>query len=294
MRVATVVASALTVTVLAAPFATGGLVQAPAVERAVPGAFAAVAGRQLWYLDTGGAGPAVILLHAASGSSLMWEQQLVSLRKAGYRAIAFDRAGWGRSPLSTSADRGTAADDLKALLAQLRLDRVHLVGTAAGGIVAIDYALSFPESVRSLTLANTIGGVQDESYLETLRRLRPVPQFDALPEEVRELGPSYRAGDAAGTARWIELSDRSRPGSGRPTAQPPRNRITFDRLATLRPPVLLITGGADLYAPPPIMRLFAERIRGAKTLVVPEAGHSVYWEAPDVFLETVTAFVNRY
>ena len=258
------------------------------------GAFAPLPGRRLWYVDSGGSGTPVVMLHAASGSSLMWERQLPALRAAGYRMVAYDRVGWGRSELDDSAAPGTAADDLQALLAALRIDRFHLVSTAAGGFVAFDYALSFPERLRTLTVANSLGGVQDEEYLALGRRLRPSPQFEALPVEFRELGPSYRAADAAGTAHWAELSRRSRLARALPSPQTFRNRITFTRLETIRVPTLLITGGADLYSPPPVLRLFADRLRGAETLVVPEAGHSAFWENAELFNRTLVSFLARY
>jgi pimeloyl-ACP methyl ester carboxylesterase len=258
------------------------------------GAFATLPGRRLWYVDTGGAGTPVVLLHAASGSSLMWERQLPALRAAGYRVIAFDRVGWGRSELDEGAVPGTAADDLQGLLGMLRVERFHLVGTAAGGFVAFDYALSFPERLRSLTVANSIGGVQDEEYVALGRRLRPSPQFDALPVEVREVGPAYRAADAAGTARWVDLSRQSRLARALPSPQTFRNRVTFARLETIRVPALLISGGADLYAPPPVMRLFADHLRGAETLAIPDAGHSAFWEQPDLFNRSLLAFLARY
>jgi pimeloyl-ACP methyl ester carboxylesterase len=189
---------------------------------------------------------------------------------------------------------GTAADDLQALLAVLKVDRFHLVGTAAGGFVAFDYALSFPDRLRSLTVANSIGGVQDEEYLALGRRLRPSPQFDALPVEIREVGPAYRAGDAAGTARWVELSQRSRMARPLPSPQTFRNRITFARLDAIRVPTLLISGGADMYAPPPVMRLFADHLKGAQTISVPDAGHSTFWEQSERFNRSLIAFLKRY
>ena len=259
-----------------------------------PGAFATLPGRHLWYLDSGGAGTPVVLLHAASGSSLMWERQLPALRSAGYRVIAFDRVGWGKSELDDGAQPGTAADDLQGLIAQLHVDRFHLVGTAAGGFVAFDYALSFPERLRSVTVANSVGGVQDEEYLALGRRLRPSPQFEALPVEIREVGPAYRASDAAGTARWTELSRQSRPGRPLPSPQTFKNRVTFARLETIRVPTLLISGGADMYAPPPVMRLFAARIRGAETLAVADAGHSTFWEQAERFNRSLLAFMARH
>jgi pimeloyl-ACP methyl ester carboxylesterase len=164
------------------------------------GAVAQLAGRRIWYLDTGGSGIPIVFMHPGSGSSSVWEHQIPAVRAAGYRFIAYDRLGSGRSVLEPGSDPGFAIDDLHALLEYLRIDRFHLVGTAAGGIVPLDYALSFPERVRSLVVANSIGGVQDEDYLALGRRIRPSPQFDALPTEFKELGPSYRAANAKGTA----------------------------------------------------------------------------------------------
>jgi pimeloyl-ACP methyl ester carboxylesterase len=256
--------------------------------------YAELPGRRLWYHDSGGAGrPVVVLLHAATGSSLVWEHQLPDLTAAGYRVIAYDRLGFGQSLLHQGADPGTAADDLHALTAHLGVERFHLVGTAAGGIVAFDFALSFPERLRSLVVANSIGGVQDEEYLALGRRLRP-PEFAALPAELRELGPSYRAANPAGTVRWMDLAQRSRATSPLPSPQRSRNRVTFAMLETLRVPTFLVTGDADLYTPPSVLRLFAARIKHAETLVVPEVGHSAYWEQPAAFNRAVLSFIAKH
>jgi pimeloyl-ACP methyl ester carboxylesterase len=236
----------------------------------------------------------VILLHAATGSSRVWDYQFSVFAAAGYRVIAFDRRGWGRTVINAAEPQpGTAADDLLSLLDQLGLDRVHVIGTAAGGFVAIDFALSYPKRVRGLVVANSIGGVQDPDYVELGRRLRP-PQFDALPSEIRELGPSYRASNAAGTERWVELEKMSRSSTPPTPAQPLGNRITFALLETIQAPTLLMTGDADLYAPSPILRPFAERIKGAEVFIVPEAGHSAYWEQPELFNRTVLSFLGKH
>jgi pimeloyl-ACP methyl ester carboxylesterase len=236
----------------------------------------------------------VVLLHAATGSSRVWEYQIPAFAAAGYRVIAFDRRGWGRTAInSTEPQPGTAADDLRALLDQLSLDRVHVVGTAAGGFVALDFALAYPHRARSLVIANSIGGVQDPEFIELGRRIRPQPQFDALPTEFRELGPSYRAGNAAGTERWVELEKMSRPVGTTTPAQPLRNRITFALLETIKASTLLLTGDADLYAPPPILQFFSTRIKGSEVSIVPEAGHSAYWEQPELFNRVVLNFVSK-
>ena len=258
-------------------------------------AYAELPGVRIWHRDTGGSGVPVVFIHAATGSGRVWEHQLPAFTAAGYRVVVYDRRGFGRSVIDPAgAQPGTGADDLLGLVHHLGIDRLHLVGTAAGGGVALDFALSFPERLRSLVVANAVGGVQDADYLELGRRMRPAPQFDALPPDFRELGPSYRAANAAGARRWLELHDLSWPGGARPKDQGSRNRITFALLGTLKVPTLLLTGGADMYTPPPVLRLFAARIRGAESVVVPEAGHSAYWEQPEVFNRAVLEFIRKH
>jgi pimeloyl-ACP methyl ester carboxylesterase len=215
----------------------------------------------------------VVFLHASSGNSRMWLHQEPFFTKAGYRFVAYDRKG-----------KGPAADELELVAQQLKLQRFHLVGTAAGGIVATDYALSFPQRLLSLVIANSIVGVQDEEYLALMKRLRPSPQFDALPVEVRELGPSYRAANPDGEKRWKALAGHM------PTPKT-RNRITFAALEAIETPTLLLTGDADLYSPPPVLELVQKRIRNARSIVVPACGHSAFWEQPETFNRAVLDFV---
>ena len=218
----------------------------------------------------------MVFLHAGSGTSRMWENQVPAFSAVGYRFITYDRRAGG-----------VAVDDLEALAEYLLLDRFHLVGTAAGGIVAVDYALTHPQRLRSMVVANSIVGVQDEEYVALSRRLRPSPEFNALPTEVRELGPSYRAANPEGTQRWSELAQHV-------AAQPTRNKITFAALETIKIPTLLLTGDADLYTPPSVLRLFAARFPNCESVVVPECGHSAFWEQPELFNRAVLDFISKH
>src|SRR5689334_5984306 len=81
-------------------------------------------GVRLRYVDTGGEGPAVVLMHAATGHCGVWEHQLPALTGVGLRVIAHDRRGWGCSVVDPSGPQpGTAADDLRALADHLGLER---------------------------------------------------------------------------------------------------------------------------------------------------------------------------
>src|SRR5215510_4190725 len=106
--------------------------------------YADLAGVRIWYKDAGGSGVPIVFLHSNTGSSQNWENQIPAFAAAGYRFIAYDRRGWGRSVSNPGAPLGTAADDLHNLMKHLGIDRFHLMGTAGGGFVALDYALSFP------------------------------------------------------------------------------------------------------------------------------------------------------
>lgn len=261
--------------------------------------YATIPGASIFYVDTGGDGVPIVLLHAVTGTTSAWQYQTSAFAAAGYRAIAYDRRGWGRTVVDANGPPGTGADDLLAFLDVLKLGRVHLVATAGGGFIAFDFALSFPERLTSLVVADSIGGVQDTEVVDLERRIRP-SQFDALPPEVRELGPAYRAANPTGTQRWIEIEKQSRPSQPatstlqQASSVPMRNRLTLSRLEQIRTPTLLIAGGADMTAPPPLMQLFASRIKDAEFRVVPNAGHSVYWEEPDAFNRTVLDFIRKH
>jgi len=282
--------SALIVTI-AAVLGSALLAQSPAPARE---ATADLPGVHLFFTDSGGNGEPVVFVHAATGSSRVWEYQRPVFAKRGYRVITYDRRGYGRSVADASGPQpGTGADDLNALIDYLKIDRVHLVGTAAGGFVAWDYALSFPKRLRSLVIANSIGGVQDPEYQAAMQRLR-TPDFLAMSPDMRELGPAYRVSNPTGADRWRELERTARPTSAQPPAQTFRNRVTFAQLETISVPTLLLTGDADMYAPPPIMRMFAAHVKGSKAVVIPEAGHSGYWEQPEFFNRTVLEFIGRH
>jgi pimeloyl-ACP methyl ester carboxylesterase len=251
-------------------------------------------GVHLWYNDTGGTGTPVIFLHAASGTSDSWVYQLPAFTAAGYRCITYDRRGWGRSrPLPTGEQPGYGSDDLHGLVEHLGLARLHMVATAAGGIGGLDYALLHPERVRSLVVANSIGGVQDPAYLEVQHRLRP-PEIQALPVELRELGPSYRAINPEGTSRWLAIERASRPEGSHGPGQPLRQPMTLARLETMRIPVLVLVGDADLISPPALMRLLAAPIPQCQLVTVPEAGHAAFWEQPELWNRLVLEFIGQH
>ncbi len=244
---------------------------------------------RLAYLDTGGTGEAVALLHAGTGSKAVWEKQLPALAAAGFRAIAPSRRGHLGSDPGPEDAPGTGSGDLAALLDHLGIERCHVVGTAAGGMVALDFALSHPARAVTLTLACTIFGLTDPAYVAASEALRP-PGFAAMPADFRELGPSYRFADPDGAARWLALEHAAIPG--RRVRQPAASQVTLAALGLLAMPCLLLTGDADLWAPPAVQRMVAGHIPRCDTAVIAEAGHSAHWEQPAAFNAALLRFLH--
>jgi pimeloyl-ACP methyl ester carboxylesterase len=252
---------------------------------------AQLADTRLWFQDTGGTGEPIVMLHPASGSALIWGYQRPAFAAAGYRVVSYSRRGYyGSAPLDR-ARPGIASEDLQQLADFLGLRKFHVVGSAQGGSIASDYAFSHPERLLSLTVSSNQFGVVDGDILAAGARIRP-QVWEEIPVEIREVGPSYRARNPEGFRQWIDLERKS--GLKDSFRQPLKNRITEAMLATLAVPVLVICGAADLATPPSVARLIVAKIPGAELVVAPEAGHSVYWEEPDLFNRAVLAFVAKH
>lgn len=260
-------------------------------------------GARIWYLDTGGAGPPVVFLHANTGTSASWENewahQLSFFAAAGYRAIAFDRRGWGRSTAvpETGPQPGTIAGDLDALADSLHLDRVHLVGVAGGGFAAIDYAHWRPERLRSLVVGASMAALVEEEIAGFVSRIRipalrsPTPG-DPASEVLLEVSAGYRGACPEGTAAWQEIAAHAHQDAVEP--QPLRTPNTYAKLAEIEVSTFVIAGSADLIAPPKLMELWAAKLPHHEFTTIVGAGHSIAYEEPEQFNHLVEAFLDRH
>ena len=133
-------------------------------------------------------------------------------------------------------------------------------------------------------------GIADADYEAVNVRLRP-KFFADLPHDFQELSPSYRAGNPAGLAAWLELEHQAIPGARvTPKMKQP---LTWARLETIRQPTLLLTGESDLYTPPSLLRMQALHMPHAQVATIAEAGHSPYWEQPVEFNKLLLEFLAR-
>ena len=113
-----------------------------------------------------------------------------------------------------------------------------------------------------------------------------------MPAEFRELGPSYRAANPEGVKRWMELEHKALQGPD--FRQTLKNDITQARLRELKVPTLVISGEADMSTSPAMARMIAAEIPNSEIAYMPEAGHSSYWEQPELFNRAVLDFIGKH
>jgi pimeloyl-ACP methyl ester carboxylesterase len=249
-------------------------------------------GVKLAYLDTGGTGEAVVFVHALAGTSEHWAYQVDEFANAGYRVIAYDRRGWGKSvaDASTGEQPGSSDQDLDGLVTSLGLDKFHLVGVAGGTFVNMDYAALHQDKLLSLTLAASTGAIKEKEIVEFSAAIRhPDVKW---PSVWLEVGPSYVGGNPEGLAKWEKIAHSARQ-DGAPF-QPRSSTNTYAKLESIKTPTLILAAGADQLAPPNLMRIWAPYVENHEWALIPEAGHSVAWEKPEEFNEIVLDFIARH
>lgn len=254
-----------------------------------------VDGARLYCLDSGGTGAPLMLAHPHSGSAVVWAPQFMALARAGFRVVAWSRRGHAGTVVEDPDDKqDRTQDDINALADALGFRTFHALGSAAGGGIMLDYTISNPGRIDHLIVACAICNIAEPEYQASCDRLRP-PAFSDLPLELRELGPEFRAREPEGTARWLALAKAARPDAalGHRWPPPPAPRTRWSALESIRRPVHWIAGGADLIAPPAIMRQLQAHVPHSRLEVIENAGHSAHWEEPDAFNDRVIGCLRR-
>ena len=260
--------------------------QVPAKE-----AIATLPGTRLAYWDTGGAGEAVVLLHPATGSARIWSYQQPVFAKAGYRIIAYSRRGYGGSDPVPKENPGTAAGDLHALMDVLGRKKIpsRWLGRGRrhrGGLRALPSGAAVEPGDRLRGRRRPGQGLRRTHRSDSPQGLRR--NAGAVPRAFARLSRRQSRRHAA----WAALERAALTGNR--LGQKPANAVTWARLATLKVPTLVIGGDADLSVPPPLLRTYAAHIPGAELVIVPEAGHSLYWERPDLFNRALLDFFAKH
>lgn len=259
-------------------------------------------------LDTGGRGVPVLLLHPYN--LRLWQYQIPVLSKAGYRVIAIDSRNLAPNAQYDAPGSKPNVARVHELVQQLGLPKFHLIGVLGNGLTAVQYAMAHADELRSVILSNTFGGLRDADLNALELSLRPAP-FTQMPQTFRDISASYRAANPEGVKRWLQLDNEGRArgpqappanaasaassAAGTPTAPSAgAGTVTIARLEAWQLPTMMITGDADLYTPPSMMRIFMSHVKKGQGIVIPEAGHNAYWENPEDFNRVVLKFIRKH
>ncbi len=115
-----------------------------------------VNGIDYYYEDIGSKKDTILLLHGLGTSSKSWLYQTTYFKKE-YRIIAPDLRGEGKTSLgNTPYSFSLCADDIALLLNKLNIEKIHLCGFSLGGMIACEFAVKYPQLVKSICIVNSL------------------------------------------------------------------------------------------------------------------------------------------
>ncbi|MCP6719132.1 MAG: alpha/beta hydrolase [Patescibacteria group bacterium] len=230
-----------------------------------------------------GQGPVILILHGWGASSASWSKVQRILAKNGYEVICPDFPGFGKS--ETSQEPWSITDYMKwvnAFVESQDLNRFSLLGHSFGGRVAIKFAASFPEKIKTLILCNSAG---IKVKLDPKRKLASFLAGIAksLPVEIRN-----KVSDTF-------LNDTDYVRAKGVMKQTIKNVIAEDLLpylSEIRAKTLIVWGEKDEMVPISNAYIFKENIAGSELQIIPDAGHSPHLEKPKILSEIISEFFS--
>lgn len=254
------------------------------------------------HYETYGAGDPVLLINGLGGPAVNWLYQVRDLSKR-YRVITFDNRGVGETDLPDEPvyPTGQMAEDARALLDHLAIERAHVVGASMGGTIAMELAIRHPKRVRSLGLCCTWARGDGrflhivQSWMATAPVLSPEDRFRyALMPWIytaKVLGDRAAVEDIV--KRTLAYPFLTRPGAferqGRGLLE--WNGARIKELRRLRMPTLVLVGRDDILTPPAFSRELARLIPRARLRIIP-GGHGFFIEEADLLNRALLRFLG--
>ena len=261
--------------------------------------YAKVNGTTLYY-ETKGNGQTVVLLHGWTLDTTMWDDQFDEFAKQ-YHVLRYDLRGYGKSALKTQ-EPFTHHDDLKALLDYLKIEKAALIGLSMGGTIAINFTLTYPETVSALvTVDSSIenstspymaefnkswskifvkgkeGGVESaRSFWMEMPLFKPVMDNPRCSTRLKNIVGSYSGWDFVNESNIIEMSP-----------------IPERRLHEVKAPTLVVVGELDDTGFLDIGNVISNGIRGSEKVTLRGVGHMSNMENPEEFNRIVLNFLGK-
>jgi 3-oxoadipate enol-lactonase len=258
-------------------------------------AFAESSGTRVWW-DEHGSGEPLLLIMGLGFPASLWYRVLPRLSQS-FRVLVFDNRGTGRTgavpgPYAIEAMAGDAVAVLDAADAR----SAHVLGISMGGLIAQEVALSEPARVRSLILACTHPGgsatvLPSPEVLEQLYSRNDLPLEESYRATIRIAYAPCTDPETVEEDIAARLADPTSPeGYMNQLVGGMGYAGSFDRLAQLTTPTLCLHGTDDMLVPPVNAQNLAAAISSARVQWIHGAGHMLFSDAPDAFIDAVTSF----
>lgn len=257
-------------------------------------------------------GALIVLLHGFGSSTYSWQKVMQPFSSFG-SVLAYDRPGFGLTErVIPFKDVNTnpytleyQSQILLALIESKKAEKIILVGNSAGGTVAMQTALAYPDRIDALILISpaVYGSGGAPNWIKPLLNL---PQMDRLGpilvRTIRERGleilelawsdpENISEEDLANYQKPLSV-DRWDVGLWEFTKANGENEIDA-RISELTMPVLVITGADDKIIPADQSIQLASELPNASLVVIPNCGHVPQEECPTDFMNAVESFINN-
>jgi 3-oxoadipate enol-lactonase len=240
----------------------------------------------------------IVFIHGVGGSARAWQPQVETFRAAGYTPLALDLPGYGGRPAIQRIDFEEFSEDVEAQIAGAGLVRPVIVGHSLGGMIAQTLLRRKPDGYQAVVLVGTspaFGRPEGEFQKKFVAdRLAPLASGQSMPDlaagminEIIGLNPDPK-GVALAVASMAAVPAETYKACVEAI-------VTFEEranLAHIRVPVLCLVGEFDRNAPAPMMERMAQKIPGAKFVVLPRLGHLPNLENPAAFDAAVLDFLR--
>ncbi len=262
-------------------------------------------GVKLYYEEVGSGIP-VVFVHEFAGDYRSWEMQMRYFGQR-YRCIAFNARGYPPSDVPQGGDKYSqdrARDDIRSVLEALKIDKAHIVGLSMGGFATLHFGFTYPERARSLVVTGCGYGAAPDKRAQFAAEAEAAAkgfeqQTMAKAAEAYALGPTRVQFQNKDPRGWQEFADQlaghSTEGSARTMrgvqARRPSLFDLVDKMKTITAPTLIMTGDEDWPCLEPAL-LMKRTIPTAALVVMPNAGHTINLEDPDVFNRQIAEFFH--